>query len=352
MIEKDYLDRICDFQNLYNAHVKARRGKRKTREVIDFELNLSSNLTKLSDSLRDGNYKISGYYTFQVHDPKERDIHALHYMDRVVQHCICDEVLADVLDRKLIYDNAACRKGKGTHFALNRLSGFIHSFYNRYGTDGYFLKCDIRKYFDNIDHDILKSMLNDIFEDEGVLRLLYHIIDSYEKSPGRGLPLENQTSQWFAIWYLDILDRLIKEKLRIKYYTRYMDDCVLLHSDKEYLKYCLDEMRKFITEERGLSFNEKTDIFPVKNGVDYLGWRFYLTDTGKCIRKVRQSTKIKYKRKLKYFKKHFADSDLDIENIQQTLSSYGMTITGRMKPVGMMMMTMVIHRLMTIVAEM
>ena len=155
------------------------------------------------------------------------------------------------------------------------------------------------------------------------MSLLYQIIDSYEKTPGKGLPLGNQTSQWFAIYYLDGFDRFVKEKLRIKYYTRYMDDCVLLHSDKEYLRQCLQEMQEYAEQELKLSFNQKTEIFPIKNGVDYLGWHFYLSDTGKVIRKVKQSMKYKYKRKLKYFRKAYQEGNIELGEIKQTLSSYG-----------------------------
>lgn len=317
----DY-EKICDFQNLYKAHTVARRGKRNNREVIEFEMNLSENLTEISDSLKTGTYRISDYYSFMVHDPKDRIIHALHYRDRVVQHCICDEVLAPTLDRKLIYDNAACRIGKGTHFAISRLSTFMHKFYNKHGADGYFLKCDIRKFFDNINHDILKNKLRRVFNDDKLFALLCMIIDSYEKAPGKGLPLGNQTSQWFAIYYLDGFDRLVKEKLRIKYYSRYMDDCVLIHQDKNYLRQCLAEMRDYIGDELGLSLNEKTEIFPLKNGVDYLGWHFYMTGTGKVIRKVKQSTKYKYKRKLKYFQKAYSRNEMELAEIKQVLSSY------------------------------
>lgn len=317
----DY-ERICDFKNLYKAHTVARLGKRATREVIDFEMNLAENLTEISDALKNGTYEISGYYSFMVHDPKVRMIHALHYRDRVVQHCICDEVLAPTLDKRLIYDNAACRIGKGTHFAIERLSGFLRKFYRKHGTNGYFLKCDIRKFFDNIDHGILRRKLQKVFKEGKTLSLLYQIIDSYEKLPGKGLPLGNQTSQWFAIFYLNDLDRLIKEKLQIRYYSRYMDDCVLIHEDKEYLKHCLETMRDFAEAELDLSFNEKTEIFPIKNGVDYLGWHFYITDTGKVIRKVKQSTKVKYRRKLRYFRKAYAEGETNLDEIKQVLSSY------------------------------
>lgn len=114
---------------------------------------------------------------------------------------------------------------------------FLHDFYKKNGANGYFLKCDIRKFFDNIDHLVLKQKLSKVIEDERVLTLLYQIIDSFEVAPGKGLPLGNQTIQWFAIFYLDGFDRLIKEKLRIKYYSRYMDDCVLIYQDKKYLCY-------------------------------------------------------------------------------------------------------------------
>ena len=315
-------EKICSFENLYRAHKAARLGKRDTREVIEFELNLAENLTELSDTLKDGSYRMSGYYSFKVHDPKERVIHALHYRDRVVQHCLCDEVLAPRLENKLIYDNAACRIGKGTHFALARLSGFLHDFYRKNGANGYFLKCDIRKFFDNIDHTILKRKLRRVFLDENVYALLTQVIDSYEKTPGKGLPLGNQSSQWFAIYYLDGLDRLIKEKLRIRYYTRYMDDSILIHKDKACLRECLEAMQRYTEAELHLSFNAKTGIFPIRNGVEYLGWHFYMTETGKVIRKVKQNTKYKYKRRLKYLAKGYARGKLEPAEIRQVLSSY------------------------------
>ena len=315
-------EKICCFENLYKAHCAARRGKRDTREVIEFELNLSENLTRISQELKAGTYQMSGYYSFYVHDPKERKIHALHYCDRVVQHCLCDEVLGPLLDKKLIYDNAACRLNKGTHFALRRLSSFINNYYRNYGTEGYFLKCDIHKFFDSIDHEVLKSKLCVVITDKDVRQLLFQIIDSFEVTPGKGIPMGNQTSQWFAIYYLDGFDRIIKEQLGIKYYTRYMDDCVLIHRDKNYLKYCKSELENYLENELHLSFNEKTQIFPLKNGVDYLGFHTYLTESGKVIRKLRQQTKKRYKRKLKFMQSAYASDNIELEEIKQVLASF------------------------------
>lgn len=135
------------------------------------------------------------------------------------------------LEPRLIYENAAYREGKGTHFALNRLEKFMHEHYKKCEASGYMLKFDIRKYFNSIDHEVLKKKLSK-FLDEEVKKLLYYIIDSFEYTPGRGLPMGNQTSQWFALYYLDRLDRYIKEKLRIKHYVRCMDDGVLLSPSK------------------------------------------------------------------------------------------------------------------------
>lgn len=315
-------EKIYSFENLYRAHLRARCGKRYQAEVIAFESCLSENLVCLSESIRNKTYRVSDYYSFKIYDPKERDIHALHYRDRVVQHCICDEVLEPILDKKLIYDNCACRKGKGTHFSMNRLTGFMRDLYKHHGTHGYFLKIDIKKYFNNIDHDILKQILCRKIYDTDVLELLYHIIDSYEFTPNKGLPLGNQTSQWFAILYLDKIDRFIKEELHIRYYTRYMDDMVLLHHDKTYLRYCRDEIQWKLQNDRLLETNEKTKIFPVQNGVNYLGFHFYMTNTGKVILKVKQATKKKYKKKVKEMQYQYAAYMIGYDDVIAVLNSY------------------------------
>lgn len=318
-----YYDKICDFQNLLKAHRVARLGKRCEKAVVEFEMRLSENLSSISEALRNHTYKMAGYYGFMVHDPKDRLINALHYRDRVVQHCLCDEVLAPVLDRLLIYDNAACRPGKGTHFALDRLSGFLSDFFRAgAGKEGYFLKCDIKKFFDNIDHEVLRRKLERVFDDEELLALLFQIIDSYEKTPGKGLPLGNQTSQWFAIYYLDSFDRIVKERLGVKYYSRYMDDCVMISGDKDYLRRCLDACEKHLSGVLKLEFNSKTQICPLKNGVNYLGFRFCLTDSGRVVRRLRKQTKLKFARRLKLMKRQFLNGELSLDEIRQVVVSY------------------------------
>lgn len=313
---------MYNFDKLYHAYKKCRRGKTNKTEVIQFELNLSEELIRLQSELREKSYQIGSYYKFTIYDPKEREIQALPFRDRIVQHNLCDNILAPIFERHLIYDNSACRKGKGTHFAMNRLTGFFQNFYKKYGTEGYILKCDIYKYFDSIDHKVLKTMLTRVIKDRDVYGLLEKIIDSYEKTPGKGLPMGNQTSQWFALYYLDGLDRLAKEKYRMKYYTRYMDDCIILCNDKAELKCCLADMRYYVEKELLLEFNEKTQLTTIENGVDYLGFRFYLADTGKVIRRLRTSSKRRWKRRLKKFRRQYQKDEMLLENITASIASY------------------------------
>ena len=309
----DY-EKICDFENLYKAHKRARFCKRHKKDVILFEMNLAENLWKIKNSLENRTYKVSGYNKFMIFDPKEREIQALSYYDRIVQHVLCDEVLTPFFDKRLIYDNCACRIGKGTHFALKRLSTFFQQHYKKYGANGYILKCDIRKYFPSIHHDVLKNRLQKIIPDKDILSLLFHIIDSFEHSPDRGLPMGNQTSQLFALYYLNPLDRFIKEKLKIKHYVRYMGDLVLLSDDKDYLKNCLKSMQSLV--------NNKTQIFPIKNGVDFLGFHFYLTDSGKIIKKLRRSSKIRFKNRLKKLQHEYKTGNTKLDDINMSLASY------------------------------
>jgi len=316
----DY-DTICSFENLLKAHYAARLGKRNKREVIEFEMNLAENICALQEQLAAREYTPRGYYRFSIYEPKERMIFAPHYSDRIVQHCLCDNVLRPTLEARLIYDNAACRIGKGTHFAIDRLSGFMREHFRNFGTDGYFLKCDIRKYFDNIDHTVLKAKLAKVFRERDLQKLIMGIIDSYGHTPGKGLPLGNQTSQWFALYYLDSLDRLIKEQLQIKHYTRYMDDFVLIHNEKAYLQNCKTEICRHCAEVLGLELNEKTQIFPLSSGVSYLGWHLYLSGTGKVVRKLLKPVKMRLSRRMSGLHRKYASGEIEFDAIKRSLVS-------------------------------
>lgn len=317
----ELFEKIYDFDNLMKAFKKSALCRHHKKDVIKFELYLPYFIWKLHYKLKSGNYVPMHYNKFVIFEPKKREIQALSFADRVVQTSICQNAVRDYIDKRLIYDCAACRPNKGTHFAINRMNKFLRKFYKCYKTDGYFLKIDVKKYFENINHTVLKSMLVN-FPDKEVLELLYRIIDSYNYDTDKGLPMGNQTSQWFALLYLNRLDRLIKEKMQIKFYSRYMDDLVLLHHSKKYLQECLKTLRDVATNELKLEFNQKTQIFPVSHGIDYLGFRFFLSDTGKVVRMLRNSNKKRFKRRIKSFVKKYKTGEIDLLSIYRSLQSY------------------------------
>lgn len=323
IVLSDY-DRICTFDNLYKAHCQARLGKRKKAEVIHFEMNLAQNLVVLSDLLANRAYKINGYYHFKILEPKEREVFAAHYRDRVVLHCICDEILVPLFNRLLIYDNAACQKGKGTHFALGRLKGFLHDFYKKHGCHGYILKCDISKYFASIDHDVLLGKLRRVIRDDDIFSLIESYVRSYHTQgmPGRGIPLGNQSSQLFALYYMDAMDRLIKEQMRFKYYIRYMDDFLILHHDRKLLEETHGAIRSYVENKLKLSLNAKTRVIPLSQGVEFLGWRFFLTDTGRIRMRMRVQSKKRFARRMKQLANEYLSGKATEEDVRATIASY------------------------------
>lgn len=329
-------EKIYSFANLYEAYRKARLGKRWKEAAIKFEVNLFEALHSLSDQLQDRTYTLSPYYTFKVYEPKERTVMSNGYKDRVIQHSLCDNVLEPTLTKTFIYDNSASQVGKGTDFAMQRIKTQLRHYYfarkaadvgyrqenelpllpaSEIGAtyaDGWVLKCDIRKYFYNIPHDKLKQILARYITDEGVLWLLFMIIDSTEGNVG--IPIGNQSSQILALVMLSALDHYIKEELHIMLYGRYMDDFYLIHEDREYLKTCREKVRAFVGE-LGFELNDKTQIFPLKNGIEFLGFHYYLTDTGKVIMKLRQDSKTKMRRRLRKFRDMVTDGVLPFERV-------------------------------------
>ena len=309
---------MADFDRLYSAYLESRKGKRWKYAVVRFDVNALENLMFLHVMLTKRKYRPSPYNYFLVHEPKERLIMYNGFRDKIIQHSLCDNVLEPILSKTFIYDNYASQKGKGTHFGLDRLKSFMQRYYRQFGADGWVLKCDISKYFYRINHDVLKSQLRRVVHDPDVLWLLDLIIDSTE---GPGIPIGNHTSQWFAVLYLSGMDHMIKERLGIKFYGRYMDDFYLIHPDKEYLLYCLEEIRKFLVP-LGLELNHKTAVFPLSQGIDFLGFRTYMTDSGKVVRKLRSESKNRIRRKLKKFRHLLDEGRITFETVVQSYSSW------------------------------
>ncbi len=291
---KQFLQAIS-FESLFKAHMRARKSKRFKKEVIEFELNLSKNLWALHYDLLYGRYKVGGYHKFMIYDPKEREIQAISYRDRVVQHSICDNYLTPLLERRLFFYNVACRKKKGTSCAVAALKRFMCEHYKRNGNTGYFLKADIKKYFNSVDHFVLKRLLADLHVPSDMLALLFLIIDSYCFSPNKGLPMGNQTSQSFALLYLDGVDRVVKENLSVKFYVRYMDDLIAVIPKKIFAVTVLSAIADGAAS-RLLFLNKKSQIISFGNGVEFLGRRFFIGKNGEVVQKLTRSAKKRVKK--------------------------------------------------------
>jgi len=317
------LDEIFTFENLYEAYRHCRTSKQHKGEVIRFESNLAVNLNHLHNQLCTKTYKLGKYKKFYIYEPKEREIEALPFKDRVVIRCFCDHCLKPKIDRTLIYDNCACRKGKGTSFAIARIHKFLRKQYQKEKNNKvYFLKCDIRKYFPSIDHNILIGLLKEIDFTDDEMWLIKKLIQEQPDSKDIGLPLGNQSSQWFALLYLNKIDHFIKENLRIEGYVRYMDDMILLHREKQYLAECKKKIEKKCNDLLKLELNDKTEIGMAQNGIDFLGYRHILNRKGKIIVKLRYSSKQRMKKHLKTVKKLYEKGIVDEEYVYQRKNAF------------------------------
>ena len=311
-------EKVVDFKNMYKAYRKSKCGKGFKRSSAKFNVMALDGINTLIHQLKDKTYQISKYNEFKVYEPKERIIQTTSFKDKVVQHSLCDNVLLPKMQEIFIKDNCAGQIGKGTLFGINRLSEQMKEFYKEYGFNGYILKCDIKKFFYNISHEQLKDMVEYHFTDKDICWLVNLFIDSTQ---GKGIPLGNQINQGLALLYLDGLDKLIKVELGITYYGRYMDDFYIIHPNKDYLKYCLLVLAKYL-KTLDLEFNGKTQIFPFKNGVSYLGFHTYITDNGKVIRKLKNSNKRNAQRKYLKMAKLVKVSKLSIKKFNDSFNAW------------------------------
>ena len=312
-------EKVVDFENMYKAYRKSKSGKGFKKSSARFNIMALDGINKLIEQLKNKTYTISPYNEFKVYEPKERVIQTTSFKDKVVQHSLCDNVMLPRLEKIFIYDNCAGQKGKGNLFGLDRLAEQMKEFHKRYRFNGYILKCDISKFFYNIPHEQLKNIVEYWFGyDKDICWLINLFIDSTE---GKGIPLGNQINQGLALLYLDGMDKLIKHELGIEFYGRYMDDFYLMHPDKEYLKYCLQVLTEYLNT-LDLTLNGKTQIFPFKNGVNYLGFHTYITTSGKSVRKLKNENKRNAQRKYLRMAKLVASGKMSLDKFSDSYNAW------------------------------
>ena len=277
---------------------------------------------RLTKKRLEGRERMSdGFIVFPICERgKRRVIRSIHINERVVHRAENDLVLVPVLRPKLIYDNAASLKERGTRFALERLKVHLWRYFRKHGSnEGYILTADLHGYFDSIQHGPIFEEYSRIFGyDPDIVNLTMDFIDAFGD---QSLGLGSQVSQMTAVFYPNRIDHFIKEQLKIKGYGRYMDDFYLIHEDKEYLKKCLNEIRAYVGK-LGLELNEKTQISPLRNGIDFLGFHTYLTDSGKVIRTLRRQSKTGICRRLKKFKGLHEQGRLPMNRIECSYRSW------------------------------
>lgn len=277
---------IISIENLNLADLKAQKGKSKQYGVLRHNKNPEQNIWNLHNMLLDKVYKTSEYDIFKVFEPKEREVFRLPYFpDRITHHAIMN-VLEPVFMKVFTADSYSCIKGRGIHKASFNLRKALKNVEETQ----YCLKLDIRKFYPNVDHEILKSLLRRKFKDKDLLWLLDEIIDS-----APGLPIGNYLSQYFANFYLTYFDHWIKEDLGIKYYFRYADDIVILNSDKEKLHQILNLIKSYFELNLKLEVKNNWQVFPIKSrGIDFVGYVHFHNHT-----LLRKSIKKRFARMLK-----------------------------------------------------
>ena len=310
-------DQIISLENLFSAWREFRRGKKNKPDVQQFEFNLEDNLFELHQELKTKTYQHYHYTPFWIQDPKLRRIHKAGVRDRILHHAVF-RVLYPIFNKGFIFDSYSCRLGKGTHKAVSRLEKFCPKLSKNNTKNIFTLKCDIKKFFDSVDQDVLLKFIGKKIQDNNAIWLIEKIIKSFEKENNRGLPLGNVTSQLFANIYLNGLDQFIKHKLKIKHYLRYCDDFAILGENREDLINLILPINNFLKEKLNLTLHsDKIIIRKYHQGIDFLG--YVSLPHYKVLR-----TKTK-KRIVKKIKRRYCQLQNDLiskESFSQSLQSY------------------------------
>ena len=317
---------ITSFGNLLLAARKAQRGKRFGESTARFNFHLEGELLRLQEQLQGRSYRPGPYRSFVIREPKKRLISAAPYRDRVVHHALCN-IIEPIFDRTFIDDSYACRTGKGTHTAVDRLTQFLRR-------SRYVLKCDVRKFFPSIDHEMLKGLVRRKIKCPHTLWLIDLIMHhSNEQEPAaayfpgddlftpferrRGLPIGNLTSQFFANVYLNGFDHWMKEVVGARHYLRYVDDFLVLGDKKSWLHEVLARSREYLATLRLKLHARKCRVFPVACGTEFLGYQVFPDH-----RRLRRSNLRLLARRMSRLQEDYARGRVGIDGVRASIQSW------------------------------
>ena len=309
-------NKLCSYDNLFLAYKKARKHKTAKDYVIEFEKNLEHNLLALRSELLLHRYEPKPLVKFIIRDPKTRKISKSDFRDRVVHHALCNTI-EPVFEKSFIYDSYANRIGKGALNALNRFDFFKRKASKNNTVKCHILKADIKKYFANVDCEILISVIKKKIVDKKVIWLIRKILAN-SSSQSKGMPLGNLTSQFFANVYLDELDQFVKHKLRAKFYIRYVDDFVILESDTEKLEFYKWQIDAFLKKKLNLQLHkDKSKILKLGNSIHFLGFRVFYYP-----RLLKKSNLRKMMSTLQILKERYGYGELDYDPIYDFMEGW------------------------------
>jgi RNA-directed DNA polymerase len=269
----DTYEHIISVENLLEAWKEFILGKKGRKDAQEFQRNLMSHIISIHNDLADKTYTHSAYEAFNISDPKPRNIHKAKVRDRLLHHALYRK-LYPYFDKRFIYNSYSCRVGKGSHRALNQFRKYSHKVSKNYTRTAWILKCDIRKFFASIDHNILLNILDGKIQDKNIMWLLTRIISSfYSTENGKGLPLGNLTSHLLVNIYMNEFDQFAKHGAKAKYYIRYADDFMVMDASRNTLEDILSRFHTFLNGELKLSLHpDKVFVKTLASGVDFLGW--------------------------------------------------------------------------------
>ncbi len=312
-------DDALTFSKIRDAYKRTSRKKKKTKDSIQFEMYLEDNIIDIYKKLKTETYELGNYKSFKVYEPKERLIYCLPFYDRVVQQLYVHEYIMPYMIPKFMDTSYACIPKKGLHACIDKLQEYMNIAVKKWDNP-YFLKYDISKFFYSIDRKILYKIIERNYKDKKFLRLTKKFIEfvtEKEYKEGKGLPIGNYTSQYFANIYLNELDKYIKENLKVKYYIRFMDDGILIVENKEKAKELLNKIKDFLEEKLKLQLNKKTSYMPVKKGCIYCGYRVFLD-----YRLIKRQNINRVKKRIKKWNKLWEKREYELKKWNQSFCAW------------------------------
>ena len=307
-------EKALSYEALRKAHLQSRKGKGYRKEIILFNLKQEEYIMWLYKQLKTMQYKHGGYTVFYITEPKLRRIEKSRYIDRIVHRWYVNSFIKPYFIPQFIETSYACLENKGMHKACLDVQKTMKHCKNIWGKY-YILKMDIKKYFENVNKNIVYEILQRKIKDEKVLWLTREIL--YSNEGENNLPIGNYTSQMFANIYLNELDQYVKHKLKGKYYFRYMDDAILIRKTKEEAKNDLENITEFLKEKLKLELNKKTQIFKNKQGVNFCGYKI-----NEYRIKIRDKGKRKLKKKVKELKQKVEQGKISSKEAKRYLAGH------------------------------